>query len=125
MRGVRVEEAGKQRARYDVTGIAIAPWKVTRDETSDGTSDSTSDFETGLDILYLICATKGIYCSRRTSESSQRNVRIAQATVGGGDFFIQLLIVPLILREPFTSLCRSTSTCVGALKLPLRRLIFG
>lgn len=44
--------------------------------------------------------------------------------MGGGDFLIQPLIIPLKLLGLFES-CRSTSTCVGALKFPLRRLTSG
>ncbi len=53
------------------------------------------------------------------------NMRVAQVTVGGGDLFTQPLTVPLKPRGLFVSLCRSTSTCVGVLKFPLRRLISG
>lgn len=52
-------------------------------------------------------------------------MEVAQATVGGGDLFTQLLIVPLNPRGLLVSLCRSTSTFVGALKFPLTRLISG
>ena len=50
---------------------------------------------------------------------------VAQATVGGGNLFTKLLILPLKPRGLLVTLCRSSSTYVGALKFLLTRLTSG
>jgi len=90
------------------------PWKVVRDQTSDFVAD--------LGHLKIEICNEGYLMKQK---KSAHELVLAQATVGGGDLFTKLLILPLNPRGLFVSLCRSTSTYVGALKFPLTCLTSG
>jgi hypothetical protein len=94
--------------------ITILPWKVTRDEASDHVA--------GLGYLEIKTCNEGYLIEQKRSANG---TTVAQATVGGDDLFAHLFIVPLNPRGLLVTLCRSTSTCVGALKFPLTRLTSG
>lgn len=107
-----------------------SPWKVTRDDIGDGTSKwKTESGNCEIDLCnegYLLKQRKQKVRSTEAKSEVNANIEVAQAIVGGGgDLLTQPLIVSLKPRGLFVSLCLLTSTCVGALKFPLRRLISG
>lgn len=58
---------------------------------------------------------------KERANKGNANTNSTQAIVGGDGLFTHPLIILPKLRGRFVSLCRFTSTCVGALKFPLRR----